>query len=110
MKWQEIKQLQEYPAGAAGMFVGALSDGLQMSWEELVEVVAALDGQLILRRDERLCNAPCEVEACTQRGQCREAEKVAQDLRDNIDKAKRAHEYHQRRAWQLELKMSQVAA
>lgn len=106
MEWQELKQRQEGPAEE---FVGALADGLQLSWPALLEVVAALNDQLVLKQETRLCKlAECQVEACNLVPECGEAELIANDLRGNINKAKRAHEYHQRQAHLLELKMGGV--
>ena len=106
MEWKELKQLQEGPAEE---FVDALADGLQLSWPMLLEVVAALNDQLVLRQETRLCKlAECQVEDCSLVPECWEADLIANDLRDNINKARRAHEYHQRRAHRLELDMEKV--
>lgn len=110
----DLKKMQQGEAEVSA-FVGALSDGLHLTYLQIVEVVAAFAKQQVLEEETRLCKrdacilADNKIEACPIRRECDEAELIMRDLRANIDKAERAHKYHQDAAHRLELKMSQVA-
>jgi hypothetical protein len=111
----DLKELQQGEAEVSA-FVGALSDGLQLTYLQIVEVVAAFAKQQVLAQETKLCKreacilADNKIESCPIRRECDEADLISADLRANVHKARRAHEYHQQRAWKLELQMSQVPA
>lgn len=114
MEDADLKKMQQGEAEVSA-FVGALEDGLQLTYLQIVEVVAAFAKQQVLAQETKLCRrdecilADNKIKCCPIRSECNDAELIISDLSANIRKAERAHKYHQDCAHKLELKMSQVA-